>query len=339
VKDSSSQKTIEIFTEALNLFGETFGHLSTNKDWSNLLDHLLCYCDLKDALAGNIPKDDIINFVILLFQSVCPIRFAFLDGQARAVSTAFYLRKMFPTGPVSRELFRPLGMVEAELKNKEVVDHLDWSISKTGLTARCNINFPADVGPSKVVTIDKQLDQMFDHSKTLLDSLTNMTPRNLGDAILYVIRKHDLETGNDPIQTTVRLCYEHVVDRLCDYDEALASKLFPNLPNRQELAKNNELFHNVIRDKSTTPFPTPKGNLRGTDAEVVALMYTVGCLLVGMRQHHVLERCMNTEWKVPILHKDQIPGDYEISDLHKHTFVGGPEMKTLFEEKYYQVCY
>jgi hypothetical protein len=68
-------------------------------------------------------------------------------------------------------------------------------------------------------------------------------------------------------------------------------------------------------------------------------MYTVGCLLVGMRQHDKLEHCMNTEWKVAILDNDQIPGDNDISDLHKHTFVGGPEMKTLFEEKYYQVCY
>jgi len=324
---------------ACTTLSNSFGHLSSDANWSRLLHRLVDCCKLDEAFLNGVPKNDMINVTILLFQSLCPIRFAFLDGQARVVSTAFYLRKMFPTGLTSPKLVKPLNTVVEELRAKNINDMIDYSVSKTGVGARCLINLPTDVDPTKAFDT-KHLDRMFRISKERLDTLSQTVPRNLSDAIVYVIRMYDLEVVRKRIRDTVSTAYVHVINQLGLYDAAIAERLFSEVPDRQIRAKNRGLFPLVVtKVRTKIVFPNFKGDLLLWNSEALTLMYTIGPLLVGMKHGVMLEHCMNTEWKVPILKNDQIRGINTIAGLHKHTYVGSPNSTALFEKLYYRVSF
>jgi len=324
---------------ACTTLGDSFGHLASDADWSSLLCRLVECCKLDQAFLDGVPKNDMINVTILLFQSLCPIRFAFLDGQARVVSTAFYLRKMFPTGLTSPDLVKPLNIVIEELRAKNINDVIDFSVSKTGIGARCLINLPTNVDPTKDFET-KHLNKMFNISKKLLDTLSQTVPRNLSDAIVYVIRMYDLEVVRGKTRNTVSFAYEHVINHLALYDSAIAARLFSEVPDRQSLASTNDLLPQLAKQiRVKTVFPNFKSDLFLWNSEAVTLMYTIGPLLVGLKHGITLENCMNREWKVPILKKDQIRGINNIDGLHKHTYVGSPNSTALFEKLYYRVSF
>jgi hypothetical protein len=77
--------------------------------------------------SAEVPKDcHVINFTIILFQALCPIKLAFLEGQARMIAVSHYIRQIVPGEHEST------ACIETIKSYIPTTSMGEWSVSKTG---------------------------------------------------------------------------------------------------------------------------------------------------------------------------------------------------------------
>jgi hypothetical protein len=121
---------------------KNFGSLKQLKDWTDLYKHLarIVFTGKGSTDIGLPPTGQTIMWTILLFQSICPIRFGFLDGLARMVSVGHYLLRAYPGDKNSEACIYPLSKLD---QNSTTT----WSVETTSKAAVFEIVFPdASVG-------------------------------------------------------------------------------------------------------------------------------------------------------------------------------------------------
>jgi hypothetical protein len=119
------------------VMSETYNDLKKRSDWMKLFRRLLHYSGWWDGqnelfvsfAAAAIFNWEIENGVTLLLQGLSPIRFAFLDGQARLTSLHYYIQGKIP----DREIVRDMFFVNGTMKHDSSINVYDsWLLSRTG---------------------------------------------------------------------------------------------------------------------------------------------------------------------------------------------------------------
>ena len=93
---------------ASDRLAHNFGNLDSIANWEKLFHHLCQQATSFENIApsSNVFQGDLVNLTTLLFQALSPIRFGFLEGQARIVAVSHYLRQFIPSKVSSSSCIR-----------------------------------------------------------------------------------------------------------------------------------------------------------------------------------------------------------------------------------------
>jgi hypothetical protein len=139
--DDPASQFCYLFAVSVNLLEMNFGSLRTIQDWRTLYCHLVSRSS-KWTKATGIPRDRLlVNFTIILFQTLCPVKLAFFEGQARMVSVAHWIRQIVPGDPQSTVCVEGIHRF---ISNKATVG---WSIQETGTKGPFRIVVPVRMEP------------------------------------------------------------------------------------------------------------------------------------------------------------------------------------------------
>ena len=337
-----------------------FKNLRDVEDWRTLFDHLsqrTGWMEKEQSTSDQLLKEvfggELVNATVLLFQSMSKIRFGFLDGQARMMALYHFSRKVYPG----------LDHVHA-LSNAVSVDDLKkcWSLSNTGNLALCTIIQRQKTNQDNVVSKEsvKHLNEL---SKRLLDRLLlryghlkSVTPSNLSDCIgqlKYVMiewksteipGENNQERRLRDLSLNMREIFMIILKQLVSYDKVVAGNLFglDRLKQHAELAEH-EFLRLVYEGRFPTApklikvlFPALGSRKTGISLELLVLMILLGCAAIDKESMQCLDCCINKQWIVPVVDKDQV-GGIAISDLHLGTFVNDSIPETWYYSKLFKV--
>jgi hypothetical protein len=315
----------------------TYNNLSTIEDWTGLFSHLLVrskWCDEPsgerfDIILNQLFGGQLVNATVFLLHALTPIRFAFMDGQARMTTLHYVLRKLVPridggVAPISH-------LTDKEIKVK---------LSQTSQPAVCI--FAQDDNDGGPITVEfmsslrgnsrKEMDKL---TKTKQDLIT-MTPSNLSDAIVEMM--DSVPHSEQPITVSNLLqrvddMFLHVIATLRKFDKPLSNKIFRKIRGADVLESDEKFIADVFEKLHPKPkakqtrkiFPSLLSNPTGGSTELTVLMYMVGAALCSTNSRRYLKQCMHKEWVVPIVDPAQVHG-VPLDRLHKGTFVN-PSMK------------
>ena len=159
-----------------SVFRTRFNCLRHERDWRRLFDQLLQQTGwmannkiTSDAFLEHVFGRELVNGTVLLFQSLCKIRFGFLDGQARIMALYHFSRKVYP----GLNNFFPLSQAVQNIDELKK----SWSLKKTGEEAICTIVHALVLGTGGFVSQETVM-KLNVLSKNLLDHLIH-TSRHL----------------------------------------------------------------------------------------------------------------------------------------------------------------
>ncbi len=180
-----------LFAVSLNLLETNFGSLRTIKDWRKLYCHLVSRSSRWTKATG-IPRDrPLINFTIILFQTLCPIKLAFFEGQARMLSVSHWIRQIVPGEPQSTVCVEG---IHRYISNK---DKAGWSVQETGID-----------GPFRIV-VPVRMELATNNDPTFLRELAKQRSNSLLEDALAIsksyIAKVDIAEGSHFCHTVLGL--------------------------------------------------------------------------------------------------------------------------------------
>jgi hypothetical protein len=351
----SDGKGISAFlSEAASILVETFGNLGSKDDWQRLYDHLMAISGLEGrhpatsmhpSIISTMFQFELVNSTVLLFQALCPIRFAFIDGQARVVSVAYYNRKLLPTASVSGFPVNPLLTSIDCFSVSDGSNHRAgwrWSNPKTVTPASCLVLLARAThsntdprGCSENFTAS--LMQISKHRWEVSTSLCS--GRICSQAISYTIASfssssaEQLDKRLENIPARMAGIFEYVVGQFSSFHSQLSRELFPPSPGMHScLAKMRESW-------KKRSFPNVRTKLQRNTFPPGLFMLTmlVGCGLADDLSKRLLKDCISSEWKVPIGATDIIEG-FTRAELHCGTYVGDVgDNQAWFIQRLYQV--
>ena len=335
-----------VLLEKITLMLRTrFNGLRCQTDWRLLFNHLLERTDwtvnskiTSDILLDEVFGGELVNATVLLFQSLCKIRFGFLDGQARIMALYHFSRKVYPGLNNLFPLMQATQDIEKVKKN--------WSLMKTGQDAICTIVHGPKQGTGGFISQACVL-KLNDLSKTLPDHLIYGTRRlkyvkmsSLSDCIrrLKSVQVDWMYTEEADKQTQSRklmdlsrnlnVVFMAVLKVLVTFDPDLAENLLDaNLLEIQQNLTEEQFLDHVYGQRTPTPpsrrsvlFPSLHHRKSGVSYELIGLMTLLGCAKVDELSMLLLESCINKQWIVQIVNPLQV-GGVALSDLHLGTFV------------------
>ena len=349
---------LEQITSALRT---RFNRLRHERDWRLLFNHLLQQTGwiaskeiTSDAFLEQVFGGELVNGTVLLFQSLCKIRFGYLDGQARIMALYHFSRKVYPG---LNNLF-PLSQLTQNIDELKK----SWSLRKTGEEAICTIVH----GPTQVTTgivsqecvlklnaLSKDLLEHLIHSSRYLkyvklSSLSDCIRRlksvpidwkytNFPDEEAPIRKLMDLSQN-------MKAIFMSVLKVLVSYDTDLAENLLDaRLLKEQKELSEEEFLEYVYGQRLPTVskqllFPALQSRRPGVSIELIGLLALLGCAKADTTSMLHLESCMNKQWIIPVVDSSQV-GGVAISDLHVGTFVNESIPEAWFHAQLYAVSF
>ncbi len=332
-----------LFAIAVSLLESNFGSLRTIKDWRSLYHHLVPFCPNWTKASG-IPRDrPLINLTIILFQTLCPIKLAFLDGQARLISIAHYIRQVVPGEPNSTAC---LEGIHSHISGKGV-----WSVQTTSTTAHFRI-----VVPSRECASYNDLTRLRERGNHLLadgDAISQSSVEELDIAekshFFNIVQSLINELNVDKTNPTD---VEEVERYLKNLKSMALEKLFYGLPVdvANDLSPETRMFKDdraridhvslMLADGA----PLPKFGKRNTTvagmrlSEHKILMCVCATLLANETSRFNVEELLALNWKIA-RDPGAIVNNLAINEFNVNTYIStDPEFTGIFEEHLYKVC-
>jgi len=329
-----------LFDKISRIMETQFNNLRYEADWDKLFRHLFVQISwrgdnaLQDASCKTILRDFFNNeyqsAVVLLLQSLSPIRFAFMDGQARMSSLYYFQRKLIPhLGGKCSLLSTASGLSSDDIAQR-------WSLAPTGDLANCRIYLPSaehagqDVSRSymsEMLNVSKEYEKDRTKQKVQLDS---MMPTNLNDCIIEMINKYRNQrtlAKASTITMSLTDAFRQVLRTMYEAGPLLQPKvfganLFTDLLTVAEDTFLEEVYKKVYTAGDKLIYASfSKGKRTGSALpELMILMLVLGTALVDVKSRASLEKCVNNDWIVPL---SSMANNYKVTpgEFHKGTFV------------------
>lgn len=297
-------QVLHLLAEVFDIVEMDFGNLSTLQDWHNLYVHL---CQRSFPVRTKAPPvvvfSELVHRTIVLFQALCPIRLAFLDGQARIISVSFFLRQLIPSVPYPGRCLLPMSQL---LYNGNF--ELRWSTTATATDASCvlylsnNTDTAAIVSSSIILdlnTISRQLRASSDHAArtSLSDAIGNLVMGLSGRALRQSSEKEDdsamllkdLRSYVSQIKLTVT---RHILEY---YESSGLSSLLLN-DHKKFLDKAvSDSKANTSAKSKLFPMLYP---LQNRPSETNILINTLVAMTADEKSRDLLQECVNKKWTV-----------------------------------------
>jgi hypothetical protein len=337
--DNAAAQFCYLLERAFHLFETNFGNLQTFENWRSLYKHLSGIA-INGRKLPSPPDSHLIHFTIILFQSRCPIRFAFLDGQARMVAVSHYIRGIVPGHPLSITPIEPI-MPYLPSKGKG-----SWSASQTGSIGNFHLLLPMEWKVVKPIPKDT-----INSRANLLKSDLNTISRQRTYAYDIAEKSHffhtvlelrsELETRNE-FPTTV----SELGVYMKNLKETIIKRIFHHLPLNPaekvalELDQKDDSYTQleaVMNFLGKEMVICPKMGARQEKiAETRILVVVLALLLAKQESRAILEEIFAMDWKKVYTKKSVING-FDINQFDKSTIICDEIGAKLFEQSLYQV--
>jgi len=351
----------------LNIFRNKFNNLYEEKDWWSLYLQLVGssgYTVLAPSgasteavgtyLLEKMFGGELVNATILFFQAQCPVRFAFLDGQARMASVHYYIRKILPGPDGTRlPLLSQFGMAMEE-----------WTLRKTGRIASCRVIVPEEenwgapalegylwlLRERSLALQNEQLEQR-EQLVTRLDSMAKITPTTFSDVLLRVVgavrttaQQHGI--GEPYTVATMHDAVREVMKTVCSWlarkEVGVLAKLTKNSnvavrAEGQGVEEYAEAIYATLfgkPDSQVVMFPSLKGKRSGLfNLQILVIMLGVTAGDSGSTSY--LEDCIQKDWRAPL---SELKHQCSAHFYDKATYIDETATrKNLFEKMLYLV--
>jgi hypothetical protein len=350
--DTSAQ-LCALFNMVSRILVSDFGNLNSMDCWKKLYNHICRDTPFAHYDVSSLPICQLVKATIFRLQSMTPIRFSFINGQARMVAVAHYIRRLVPCASDGHQPgFQSMDDVGC-------INHSNglWSLDKTGCQADC-VLFCTD--PPRPDSPDRYLSSeiMFDLNKisshvTAGSSIAEVT--HFSDSIHSLIRKvssiHPLPLKLSGFPKHVVSLFDVIVQEFSSC-EGLSATLLSSVCCSSGIGQVDESTDSIpkpfspettfaraiemlnINNNTPTlkkPFPVLTSHIKVSTSELCVISFLLMALLPDVKGRLILAECMNKKWKVSIPAVD-------MALFHPGTIVGPiGEEPTLFEAKLFRV--
>jgi hypothetical protein len=352
-----------VLERALEILKDRYGNLKTEENWLELF-HRLIYksgghsreASLK--ILEEVYGNELVNGTILLFQNKCPVRFAFMDGQARMAAVHYYIRKLVPTMDG-----KWMAMSSAYSDNPSMLQQ--WSLANSagkGVAAVCGVYMTDPDRRGCAVTM-KEIWERRERSKECLDRLVQrrdhlneMSPGCFSDVVLRAagaMATHQEKYNGGPpyvlgqILNKVNDAIKFIFMWLVEQDSAMFLALVGDIKRKASSDKGTvkfgqELYGQMFSKEGNTKiwriFPSLKDKKKQLGMPNLHLL--ILCLAAATTERKTamyLEDCIEKDWIVRVGEGRPPEGGSEGEDLHRGTFMGLGNKKTWYETNLYAV--
>jgi hypothetical protein len=337
--EDDEKAILSYLSKACHVLVNTFGNLQCPEDWIKLHHHLLQQMGKADADNKNEDKapqttEVIVTETIRQFQSLTPIRFSFLDGQCRMITSAHYIRKLLPTVVGQKTKLEVLA--QSTLKRNGFDDTFQWDLSNTGQAIITHIIMPQP-HPKHGMLTRECATGLVKISMERGNSLDMVTKANLSDAIRNVIWRAQFADAFDDLQAVYSFVDKQqsfVVAQLIDLDSSLAFKVNTKLSKTPKAASKNDKASPLTlteraemklkeRGGQNKRFPIfNTGTLENPLSELLVISKVMGCFLADRECAALLKDCISKNWTVPFLPDQEVFNGIKASELAKGTYAG-----------------
>jgi hypothetical protein len=263
------------------------------------------------------------NGTILLLQALTPVRFAFLDGQARMSAMHFYERKLLPS---LYNTVTPLFSLDRVFRS--------WSLSHTSTPAECIfLTWNGEGDGSVSADILDEMKRSSKHAINLktaaLGDLSSMSPPCVSDFVSHMLAnglKSYTPCTASQLPDRVENTFYDVFCELRKFDVELSRKMLRGFNIPTKLTKEKEIvdfaFNKTYGKMTSKRFQSLKKPPGGgsTCAHTHLIMAILGAVMCDSTSLGYLKRCMDKDWIIPITDSSQVHG-VPLNELHPGTFV------------------
>jgi hypothetical protein len=351
--------------EAFEIFRLQYGNLRNEEDWFKLFHHLIEKSfgakeedseERSKEILASVFGNELVNATILYFQSLCPVRFAFMDGQARMAAVHYYIRKIVPTMDG-----KALGLSSVYRNNPKVLRH--WSLRKSAgkdKLAACTVYLPKPSRRGFPVT-QYEIWERREVSKDCLDRLLlkrdhllGMAPALFSDALLRLagaMATYEEEYGGGPpyvlghILTKVKDVINFIFMWLVKHDNATFLALVGNIQRKRKenegpMEYGEQLYKKMFgesSEKTRRIFPSLRERKKFGMQNLHALILFLAASTTERKSLMYLEDCVKKDWIVQIGEGKLPAGCGEGEELHPGTFIEHGNKKAWYQTKLYAV--
>ncbi len=361
-EDEELSSVETVLDKVIRIFKSCYGNLRKEEDWLKLLDRLIEKSSLRKGknikdvskqFLKEVLGNELVNGTILLFQSMCTVRFAFMDGQARMAAVHYYIRKIVPTIDG-----KALGLSLVYGDKLSVLRH--WSLEKSagkGKEAVCALCMPEYENRGCQVTVEeiwerRELSRVcYDRLVETRDHLIEMEPASFSDVLLRVLgamaTNEEKYNGGPPyvlgqilkkVKSVIKFIFMWLVENDSATFVALKGK---TEPGEETLKYGEELHRKMFKQEDAKNwkevFPSLNDTTKVGRPNLHALILCLAAATTEKKSAMYLEDCIKKDWKVQIGEGRPPAGGAEGEDLHCGTFIAHGNKKAWFESKLYAV--
>jgi len=288
--DEASQ-TLYLLAWAFWLLETRYGNLEKLSHWRRLLSRLLSKFKWT---GGTVPNSghfifrEVVSATINLFQSLTPIRFSFLDGNARIVSVAHYLRQLLPTP----DRILPLSSLSSSSFD------LRWSPSYSGQDGITTVvmYLPNDgpLPPSKIPEVDNG---MIQDLNDIGSSIKRQYIVSAQGTFYDEIRKLIVTCNIDGRFLTEEVNLGSVTENLNFMFRQVLNSLMDMMPGKpcEKLVK---FGHKPFPSTGTTFLSSSLGSITIRSTALNLFSRCLGAMLFLPSSWKLLQECLNLDWNV-----------------------------------------
>jgi hypothetical protein len=313
---------------AIWLLNKNFNGLKSFCDWRMLYEHLTKQASWTSLVTTpyHSTQGEIVRWCILLFQSLCPIRFAILDGLARMISIGYYLHAMFPGDNMVEDCVMPLSKVVSEITQ-------GWTPETTALQASFDIMMPTNkmTGGSEAFQQVQQLkEDLFTISYTQYSNVTTYEPFHFSDRILSLMsRLATLEFQKQPsFWGVVDYHFDYfkvIIQHICKFIFSISDFTSLKTHHQQGPGTQSEQVEAIISrihgESKQAIIPVfMNTSVKVHERKFFVLTYVLGALCSNEEARQNVEELIARDWRGRVSTKIK-PYGLEWSSFHRGTYL------------------
>ena len=331
--NDAAQLAVLLLTATTRLV-KNFGNLETIGMWRKL------FCHLRQHALGFVgqnvklpPDQDLVNATTLLFQAMSPIRFDFLDGQARILAVSHYIRQLVPCSFSLPNCVEPITKYTSRGRPSK-----PWSLRSTGANATFMLVVQS-LDNSR--TLEQLLRDLHAISRKQCKHIQDAESYHFANGILSVITERKMVRNPPPstvadTQAITTTIFKSILKGL----QFLMTNGNIKLDGIQKKVdvENLESLENFLLDKRVSyPSFFSVGSLVSV-MPLKVLMLVIGAAVAEKSNCGLLEELINKKWKVhPVDKHGQIRG-IDVNKFHATTvYRENDEAAPNFARDFFQV--
>jgi hypothetical protein len=349
-----------LLNEAIEILNVHYGCLRKEENWLKLFQRLVEKSGYSQREPKDVLKDvfgnELVNGTILMFQFLCPVRLAFLDGQARMAAVHYFIRKIVPTIDGNS-----LAMSSVYGNNTSVLQH--WSLGSTGAMeslTECFLYMPRrerwgrPVSNSEIWERREISKQCFDRLVERRDHLNEMSPARFSDVLLRVagaMAAHEEKYNGGPpyvlgellkkVKNVIKYIFMWLVEHEYETFVALVGNIKRKRNEGEEALQYGEMLYKRMFGEDNAKiwriFPSLQERKQAGMPNLHALILCLAAASTERKSLMYFGDCVEKDWIVQIREGRPPAGDEEELELHPGTFIGHGNKKAWYEAKLYAV--